>query len=54
MCIQNNWKNILNKEFKKSYFAKLIHSIKKEYENNICYPEKKIYLHVLNIVISIY
>jgi len=38
VAIDKSWKEVLNSEFKKSYFEKLINFIKKEYKQNTCYP----------------
>ena len=37
--IANSWKNILEKEFEKSYFKDLVEFVKKEYSKNTCYPK---------------
>ena len=38
VAIDKSWKEVLNSEFKKSYFEKLINFIKTEYKQNTCYP----------------
>ncbi len=38
--IADSWKNILQSEFKKTYFKNLMDFVTDEYENNICYPPK--------------
>ena len=40
MLINNNWDSILEHEFKKEYFKKLISVIDKEYEKNEIFPSK--------------
>ena len=37
--IANSWKNILEKEFEKSYFKDLVEFVKNEYSKNTCYPK---------------
>nr|WP_298994930.1 uracil-DNA glycosylase [uncultured Polaribacter sp.] len=37
--IANSWKNILEKEFEKSYFKDLVEFVKNEYSINTCYPK---------------
>lgn len=37
--IANSWKNILEKEFEKSYFKDLVEFVKNEYFKNVCYPK---------------
>ncbi len=37
--IANSWKNILEKEFEKSYFKDLVEFVKNEYSKNVCYPK---------------
>lgn len=39
--IADNWKNILNTEFEKSYFKDLSNFVKDEYQNHTCYPPEK-------------
>ena len=39
--IADSWKNILQQEFDKPYFNKLIDFVKSEYENFTCYPQEK-------------
>lgn len=38
--IGNNWDNILEEEFNKPYFEKLMEFVNNEYENYTIYPEK--------------
>lgn len=40
MLINENWDSILEKEYKKEYFQKLLSTIEKEYENNEIFPAK--------------
>ncbi|QTE23447.1 uracil-DNA glycosylase [Polaribacter cellanae] len=37
--IADSWKNILNQEFEKTYFKKLIGFVKNEYKNHTCFPK---------------
>ena len=37
--IADSWKNILQKEFEKPYFKKLVDFVKYEYQNFTCYPK---------------
>lgn len=37
--IERSWKRVLNKEFEKEYFKKLVDFVKNEYKNHICYPK---------------
>ena len=37
--IADSWKNILQEEFEKDYFKSLAQFVKKEYQENICYPK---------------
>lgn len=39
--IADSWKNILQNEFDKNYFKELIHFVKEEYANHVCYPKGK-------------
>jgi uracil-DNA glycosylase len=39
--IETGWKNLLNEEFSKTYFATLADFIKSEYQNQIVYPKGK-------------
>jgi len=39
VAIDKSWKEVLNSEFKKSYFEKLINFIKTEYKQYVCYPK---------------
>lgn len=36
--IEESWKNILNAEFDKEYFVKLVQFVKQEYSSNVIYP----------------
>lgn len=38
--IADSWKNILQQEFQKPYFKKLINFVRSEYNNHICYPHE--------------
>ena len=37
--IADSWKNILQEEFEKDYFKSLAQFVKKEYQENTCYPK---------------
>jgi len=37
--IENSWKLVLEKEFKKPYFQELVSFVKKQYQTKICYPK---------------
>jgi len=37
--IERSWKRVLNEEFEKEYFKKLVDFVKNEYRNHICYPK---------------
>jgi len=37
--IENSWKLILEKEFKKPYFQELVSFVKEQYQTKICYPK---------------
>ena len=41
ISISKSWKEILDSEFNSEYFETLIKAIDFNYENNICYPNKK-------------
>jgi len=47
--IKNNWKNLLNDEFQKDYFKKLMAFIKNEYENKTIYPPKELIFNAFNL-----
>ena len=47
--IKNNWKNLLNDEFQKDYFKKLMAFIKNEYENKTIYPSKELIFNAFNL-----
>lgn len=46
--IADSWKNILQEEIEKLYFKNLISFVKKEYLENVCYPEKESIFAALN------
>ncbi len=37
--LTKRWDEVLNDEFKKDYFLKIVSSIREEYKNHICYPK---------------
>ena len=37
--IERSWERVLNEEFEKEYFKKLVDFVKNEYRNHICYPK---------------
>jgi len=37
--IESSWNKVLNEEFKKPYFQKLINFVKSEYSKSTCYPQ---------------
>lgn len=39
--IEQSWKQVLDDEFKKPYFSKLISFVKDEYQHHVCYPKGK-------------
>lgn len=39
--LPQDWKELLHEEIEKRYFQELIHFVKKEYEENTCYPEEQ-------------
>lgn len=48
--IEESWKNVLNKEFNKEYFAEIKLFLVKEYENNkIIYPPGKLIFNAFNL-----
>ncbi|WP_185868417.1 uracil-DNA glycosylase [Blattabacterium cuenoti] len=47
-CLVNmNWNNFLKKEYKESYFIRLINFLNKEYSNYYCFPKKNEILSAL-------
>ena len=47
--VGNNWDNILQEEYKKDYFKKIVDFINKEYTEKICYPPKSKILRALSL-----
>lgn len=45
----NNWDKILQEEYKKDYFKKIVDFINKEYKEKICYPPKSRILRALSL-----
>ena len=39
--IEQSWKQVLDDEFKKPYFSKLISFVRDEYQHHVCYPKGK-------------
>jgi uracil-DNA glycosylase len=39
--LNNNWNNVLAKEFDKDYFLRLVEFTENAYQNSICYPKKE-------------
>ncbi len=46
--INEDWKNILQTEFNKTYFNELIEFVKREYKNNTCYPKSNEIFNAFN------
>lgn len=47
--IGNKWDDILQEEYHKEYFKKIIDFVNKEYKEKICYPPKNKILRALNL-----
>ena len=47
--VGNNWDKILQEEYKKDYFKKIVDFINKEYKEKICYPPKSRILRALSL-----
>lgn len=46
--ISSSWQKILHDEFKKSYFLQLEKAVNEEYQNDICYPPRKLIFAAFN------
>lgn len=47
--IEESWKEVLNSEFEKPYFSKLVDFIKQEYRKNTCYPPGHLIFNAFNL-----
>lgn len=47
--VGNNWDKILEDEYKKEYFKKIVDFINKEYKEHVCYPPKNKILRALSL-----
>ena len=47
--IEASWKQHLEGEFTKPYFAQLTESVRNEYRNNLCFPPGKLVFNAFNL-----
>src|SRR6056297_2103611 len=47
--LPSDWRDVLEKEFKKDYFKKLVKHVKDEYKKHTCYPPLDHVFHALRL-----
>ena len=49
VSLEASWEEHLRGEIKKPYFAELVEKLNSEYENEVCYPSKKLIFNAFNL-----